>query len=82
MKTNPIIISILFCILFSSCVTAQINNQPSNLSQKDIYINNMMKSMSMEDKIGQIIIIASDSKNNASYVSMISKSIKDLNIGG
>ena len=38
--------------------------------------------MSMEDKIGQIIIIASDSKNNASYVSMISKSIKDLNIGG
>ena len=41
-----------------------------------------MKSMSLQDKIGQIIIIASDTKNNAPYVNMISKSIDSLNIGG
>lgn len=82
MKLKPIITSLLFLILFSSCVTAQIETQPSNLSQKDIFINNKMKSMSLQDKIGQIIIIASDTKNNTPYVNMISKSIDSLNIGG
>ena len=82
MKLYPIIISILFSILFSSCVTAQVEAPPLNLTQKDIFINNKMKSMSLNDKIGQIIIIASDTKNNTPYVNMISKSIDSLNIGG
>ncbi|HHT03995.1 MAG TPA: serine hydrolase [Bacteroidales bacterium] len=82
MKLYPIIISIFFSILFSSCVTAQVEAPPLNLTQKDIFINNKMKSMSLNDKIGQIIIIASDTKNNTPYVNMISKSIDSLNIGG
>ncbi|MDD2192301.1 MAG: glycoside hydrolase family 3 N-terminal domain-containing protein [Bacteroidales bacterium] len=82
MKLKRLITFLLFSILFSSCVTAQVETQPSNLSQKDIFINNKMKSMSLQDKIGQIIIIASDTKNNAPYVNMISKSIDSLNIGG
>jgi len=82
MKIKSIYIYISFCILFTSCVSAQIDIPSSNLSQKDSFINNKLNSMSLRDKIGQLIIIASDSKNNTPYINTISKSIDSLNIGG
>lgn len=82
MKIKSIYIHISFCILFTSCVSAQIDIPSSNLFQKNSFIDNKLNSMSLKDKIGQLIIIASDTKNDSSYVRMISKSIDSLNIGG
>lgn len=72
MRTYPFIICLIASILFPFYT----------LAQKDIYIDSLINSMSLEEKIGQLIIIASDSKTNTAYIDKISKSIDELNIGG
>lgn len=72
MRTCPFIICLIASILFPFYT----------LAQKDIYIDSLINSMSLEEKIGQLIIIASDSKTNTAYIDKISKSIDELNIGG
>lgn len=83
MKYNLIIT--LFCLsfLFNSCVSATGKKQDTTqLSQQEIFINKKLKSMTIEEMIGQIIFIGSDSNNKPSYYKKIVKSIDSLKIGG
>lgn len=82
MTYNKVFTTIILSIIICSFANAQINKHSYNQTNKEDFINNKIKSMSLEEKIGQIIIIGSDTKNDPAYVSKISKAIDSLKLGG
>ncbi len=83
MKYNLIIVSFSLSILLFSCVSATGRKpSPAKLSQQEAFVNNKLNSMSIEEKIGQLIIIGSDANSKNSNIKDITKSIDSLKIGG
>ncbi|MDX9797659.1 MAG: glycoside hydrolase family 3 N-terminal domain-containing protein [Bacteroidales bacterium] len=83
MKYKLIIAVFGLCTLLNSCVSATgKKTDPPQLSQQEIFINEKLKSMTIEEMIGQLIMIGSDANNKQSYYKNIIKSIDSLKIGG
>jgi len=81
-RYNRIIFTIILSLSFSSCISASEEKPSINLSAQEVFINNKIKSMTLEQMIGQLIIIGSDANNNSNYIKNISISVDSLQVGG
>jgi ribose 1,5-bisphosphokinase PhnN len=59
-----------------------LRKQMEDRGQQEAFVNNKLNSMSIEEKIGQLIIIGSDANSKNSNIKDITKSIDSLKIGG
>lgn len=83
MRYNLIIVAFSLSILLFSCVAATGRKpSPAKLSQQEAFVSNKLNSMTLEEKIGQLIIIGSDANTKNSNIKDITKSIDSLKIGG
>lgn len=82
MKNKTSFIAIILSIIFFSCASVPNHKYIPKPTEKETFVNNKIKSMSLEEMIGQLIIIASDTKNDNAYIKQISKSIDSLKLGG
>jgi len=81
-RYKNILALLIVIVAFAACASKADKKQNTKLSEKEQFINDKLSAMSLDEKIGQLIIIASDANSDGSYSKKIASSINNVKVGG
>ena len=83
-QTMNILRSFLIFLLFTTMVVGQNNSTiySNSLKEMDAWINNIYHSLTLEEKIGQLFMVAAYSNKNEKHVQELEKLVTENHIGG
>ena len=71
-----------YAILFFGFYPHNQNTQFNNKDRRTKWVDSIYNSMTIQEKVGQLFMVAAYSNRNDAHVDSIQKLIKDYNIGG